>query len=76
MRDGKGLVVFHHASSAFTNPNWDEFEKAIAGGWRSKGFHGPAHDFTVKKTDAKHPISEGLPSHSDTTRSTSCTRTR
>ncbi len=62
VRDGKGLVVFHHASSAFTNPNWDEFEKAIAGGWRSKGFHGPAHEFTVKKTDAKHPISDGLPS--------------
>jgi type 1 glutamine amidotransferase len=61
VHDGKGLVVFHHASSAFTKPNWDEFEKAIAGGWRSKGFHGPAHEFTVKKTDAKHPISEGLP---------------
>jgi type 1 glutamine amidotransferase len=61
VHDGKGLVVFHHASSAFTNPNWDEFEKAIAGGWRSKGFHGPKHVFNVKKTDAKHPISEGQP---------------
>jgi len=60
VREGKGLVVFHHASSAFTNPNWDEFEKAIAGGWRSKGFHGPKHVFTVKKTGVKHPISEGL----------------
>jgi uncharacterized protein len=62
VHDGKGLVVFHHASSAFSNPNWEEFEKAIAGGWRSKGFHGPKHEFTVKKTDAKHPISEGLAS--------------
>ena len=62
VRDGKGLVVFHHASSAFSKPNWDEFEKAIGGGWRSQGFHGPKHVFTVKKTDAKHPISEGLPS--------------
>ena len=61
VRDGKGLVVFHHASSAFTNPNWDEFEQAIAGGWRSRGFHGPAHEYTVKKTDARHPISAGLP---------------
>jgi type 1 glutamine amidotransferase len=61
VRDGKGLVVYHHASSAFTNPNWDEFEKAIGGGWRSQGFHGPPHKFTVKKTDVKHPISEGLP---------------
>jgi sialate O-acetylesterase len=61
VHDGKGLVVFHFASSAFTKPNWDEFEKAIAGGWRSQGFHGPAHVYTVKKTGAKHPISEGLP---------------
>jgi sialate O-acetylesterase len=61
VREGKGLVVYHHASSAFVKPNWDEFEKAIAGGWRGQGFHGPKHVFTVKKTSAKHPISEGLP---------------
>ena len=41
VHDGKGLVVFHFASSAFTRPNWVEFEKAIAGGWRNQGFHGP-----------------------------------
>ncbi len=64
VRGGKGLVVLHHASSAFTKPNWDEFEKAV-GGWRAQGFHGPAHAFTVKKTDAKHPISEGLPAKFD-----------
>jgi len=61
VREGKGLVVYHFASSAFTNPNWEEYEKAIAGGWRTQGFHGPKHVFKVKKTDAKHPISEGLP---------------
>lgn len=60
IKGGKGLVVYHHASSAFINPNWDEFEK-IVGGWRKQGFHGPKHDFTVKKTEAKHPISDGLP---------------
>jgi len=65
VRNGKGLVVYHHASSAFTKPNWDEFEKAIAGGWRSQGFHGPAHEFKVKKTDFKHPVSEGLPASFD-----------
>jgi type 1 glutamine amidotransferase len=66
VRDGgKGLVVFHHASSAFTKPNWDEFEKATAGGWRSQGFHGPAHEFNVKKTDFKHPISDGAPASFD-----------
>ncbi len=65
VRDGKGLVVYHYASAAFTKPNWDEFEKAVAGGWRSQGFHGPAHAFTVKKTDVKHSISEGLPDRFD-----------
>ncbi|MDR3620588.1 MAG: ThuA domain-containing protein, partial [Paludisphaera borealis] len=59
VREGKGLVAYHFASAAFTKPNWEEFEKAV-GGWRTQGFHGPAHAFTVKKTDAKHPISEGL----------------
>jgi sialate O-acetylesterase len=67
VRAGKGLVVLHHASSAFTNPNWEEFEKAIAGGWRSQGFHGPPHRFTVKKTDVQHPISEGLSAQFDDT---------
>jgi sialate O-acetylesterase len=61
--DGKGLVVIHHSSSAFTKPNWAEFEKAVAGGWRTQGFHGPAHKFTVKKTAVKHPISAKLPDH-------------
>jgi type 1 glutamine amidotransferase len=61
VREGKGLVAYHFASSAFTKPNWDEFEKAVAGGWRSQGFHGPKHVFTVKKTEVKHPISDGLP---------------
>ncbi len=61
VREGKGLVGYHYGSSAFAKPNWEEFEKAVAGGWRSQGFHGPAHAFTVKKTDASHPISAGLP---------------
>lgn len=60
VREGKGLYVHHYASSAFANPNWEEYEKAVAGGWRAQGFHGPRHVFKVKKTDAKHPISEGL----------------
>jgi type 1 glutamine amidotransferase len=62
VKGGKGLVVIHWASASFANPNWVEFEKAVGGGWRTQGFHGPAHEYTVKKTDAKHPISEGLPS--------------
>ena len=62
VKDGTGLVVLHYASASFVKPNWDEFETAIAGGWRTQGFHGPAHAFSVKAADAKHPISEGLPS--------------
>ncbi|WP_435017810.1 ThuA domain-containing protein [Tundrisphaera sp. TA3] len=58
---GKGVVLIHHASSSFVKPNWAEFEKAIAGGWRTQGFHGPAHAFAVKKTAAEHPISAGAP---------------
>ncbi len=60
VRGGKGLVVYHFASSAF--PDWEEYEKLISGGWRKQGFHGPKHVFTVKKTDADNPISKGLPS--------------
>jgi type 1 glutamine amidotransferase len=62
VREGKGLAAYHFASSAFSKPNWEEFEKAVAGGWRSQGFHGPKHVFTVKKTEVDHPISHGLPS--------------
>ena len=58
--EGKGLVVIHHASGSFARPNWVEFEKAV-GGWRTQGFHGPAHEFTVKKTAQAHPISAGAP---------------
>jgi len=63
VRDGgKGLVLLHHASGAFTKPNWVEFEQAV-GGWRTQGFHGPAHEFAVKKTPAaqSHPIGIGAP---------------
>jgi type 1 glutamine amidotransferase len=58
VKGGKGLVVYHFASSAF--PDWGEYERMIAGGWRKQGFHGPRHVFTVKKTREKHPISDGL----------------
>jgi sialate O-acetylesterase len=62
VKGGKGLVVYHFASSAFTKPtNWTEFEEAIGGGWRTQGFHGPRHVFTVKTAKADHPIAKGLP---------------
>jgi len=61
IRGGKGLVVYHHASSAFTaNAEFDrEFEKIIAGGWRKQGNHGKMHELTVT-VRKDHPITGGL----------------
>ena len=63
IESGKGLVVYHHASSAFTGDTpWDkEFEKLSAGGWRKQGFHGKMHEFTVK-SQKEHPITRGIKS--------------
>jgi type 1 glutamine amidotransferase len=60
---GKGLVVYHHASSAFTGTSdFDrQFEKITAGGWRKQGFHGAMHKFTVK-SQKEHPITQGITS--------------
>jgi type 1 glutamine amidotransferase len=62
IQGGKGLVVYHHASSAFTSGEaWDkEYERIIAGGWRKQGFHGKRHEYSVKPTDKEHPITKGL----------------
>jgi type 1 glutamine amidotransferase len=79
VKGGKGLVAHHFASAAFTNPNWKEFEQAVAGGWRTQGYHGPKHEFTVKKTEVKNPITVGLPSefpHAIDELYSACMRTR
>jgi type 1 glutamine amidotransferase len=61
VKGGKGLVVYHFASSAFTGTSdfEREFEKAIAGGWRKQGFHGKRHEFTVT-VRKDHPITHGI----------------
>ena len=59
VKGGKGLVVYHFASSAFTD--WPEYETLICGGWRTQGFHGPKHVYTVKTARADHPIAAGMP---------------
>jgi type 1 glutamine amidotransferase len=61
IKGGKGLYVYHWASSAFTGDSDldKEFEKAIAGGWRKQGNHGKMHEFTVTMRK-KHPITEGI----------------
>src|SRR5262245_8362332 len=61
VQNGVGLVVYHHASSAFVGdtPLEKEFEKVIAGGWRKQGFHGKMHEFTVSARK-EHPITKGI----------------
>ena len=61
VKAGKGLYVYHFASSAFTGSSaFDkEYEKAIAGGWRKQGNHGKMHEFTVT-VRKEHPITAGL----------------
>jgi type 1 glutamine amidotransferase len=63
IRGGKGLVIYHHASSAFTSGSKfdEEFEKMSAGGWRKQGNHGQRHVFTVTMRKADHPITKGMP---------------
>lgn len=63
VKGGKGLVVYHHASSAFTSgSDYDKnFEKLIAGGWRKQGNHGKRHEFRLTVRKADHPITKGLP---------------
>lgn len=64
VKGGKGLLVYHHASSAFVGGSeFDkEFERIIAGGWRKQGNHGKRHVFTVTIRKADHPITKGMPS--------------
>jgi len=61
VKGGKGLVVYHHASSAFVGSSdfEKEFEKVIAGGWRKQGYHGKMHEFTVAPRKP-HPITQGI----------------
>jgi type 1 glutamine amidotransferase len=61
VKGGTGLVVYHHASSAFVGPTEfeREFEKVIAGGWRKQGHHGKMHEFTVT-VRKDHPITHGI----------------
>lgn len=62
VKGGKGLVVYHHASSAFTGESeFDkEFEKVIAGGWRKQGNHGKMHEFTVSPRKKDHEVTKGV----------------
>jgi type 1 glutamine amidotransferase len=62
VKGGKGLVVYHHASSAFVGESEfaKEFEKVIAGGWRKQGNHGKMHEFTVSPRNKDHAVTKGV----------------
>jgi type 1 glutamine amidotransferase len=55
---GKGLVVYHHSSTAFKD--WPEFARMCGGNYYGSAQHSPIHDFTVTFTDREHPITRGL----------------
>jgi len=63
VHSGTGLVVYHHASSAFTDDSdWSRaFEEITAGGWRKQGHHGPMKEFTVT-AQVYHPITKDITS--------------
>src|SRR5438270_715027 len=60
---GKGLVVYHFSSSAFTSgTSFDkEYQNIVAGGWRRQGNHGKRHVFSVAMRKANHPIAKDMP---------------
>jgi len=58
VRSGKGLVVYHHTTTAFKD--WPEFARMCGGNYYGKAQHSPIHDFTVTFTDRDHPITRGL----------------
>jgi hypothetical protein len=55
---GKGLVVYHHSSTAFKD--WPEFARMCGGNYYGNAQHSPIHDFTVTFADRDHPITRGL----------------
>ncbi|MBL7132489.1 MAG: ThuA domain-containing protein [Phycisphaerae bacterium] len=58
IRGGRGLVVFHAASTAFAT--WPEFQKLVGATWGKGTGHGRQHEFEVKITDPKHPVTAGM----------------
>jgi type 1 glutamine amidotransferase len=55
---GKGLVIYHHSTTAFKD--WPEFAKMCGGNYYGGAQHSPIHDFTVRFVDRDHPITRGL----------------
>ena len=59
VREGKGLVVLPLRLDAFAKPNWEEFEKAIAGGWRIAGLSTARSMLHGEEDDGRAPDLQG-----------------
>lgn len=57
--NGTGVCILHAANNSFQG--WKAYEEMCALGWREGTSHGSYHNFDVKITDSKHPITKGLP---------------
>ena len=75
VRSGKGMVVVHGASYAFSGrellgdghvrtgifePPWPEYARMVGGVWSDSTAHGDRHLFEVRFTDRDHPIAGGM----------------
>jgi type 1 glutamine amidotransferase len=58
VHDGKGLVVLHFACGALSE--WPEFLQLAGKVWDRKTAHDPRGPFTVRITNADHPITRGM----------------
>jgi len=59
VRGGKGMVVFHAASTAMQT--WPEYQQIVCATWgMGQTGHGRRHEFKVKITDKAHPVTSGL----------------
>ena len=56
--EGKGLFVLHFACGAFRD--WSEYVKMAGRVWDRKTGHDRRRPFTVRVTDAAHPVTRGL----------------
>lgn len=59
IRKGTGVCILHAADNAFVG--WKEYEEICALAWREGTAHGSYHPFDINITNAKHPITRGLP---------------
>jgi len=59
IRGGKGLAVFHAASTAFQT--WPEYQQMVGSTWALGATgHGRIHTFKVTITDRNHPVTRGM----------------